>query len=209
MTAPSPTKSIDVQGTHASTELLETVAAALSDLEVDDTLEVFTDDFAALDTEMRSWSHVTGHELIAANPAGSSLRFLLRKGAPMPTVHRMAIVVSSDQPSLLGAPMGIAKAAALEGLEVSAFFRDAGVRVLSKSFRPRRRLRSAFSRGERQHPHHDIFRLYDHGVHIYACALSMEDYKVEPDDLLFSSIVIAEYATMVAVMEESDINIVA
>jgi predicted peroxiredoxin/TusA-related sulfurtransferase len=209
MTASGPTKTIDARGTHVSNDLLAIVVENLSDLAVGDTLEVLTEDFQAIDNDLRSWSAVTGHEIIAAGPAGGGLRFLLRKGQPLTTAHKLVAVVSSDRSTVLDAPLGFATAAAVEGLEVSVFFRGAGVRLLDKGYTPRRHLRRIFSRKRRRVRREDVFRLFDNGVDVYACALSMEDYGVTARDLLFSDIAVVEYPTIVKVMEEADIHIIA
>jgi predicted peroxiredoxin/TusA-related sulfurtransferase len=207
MTASGPTKTIDARGTHVSNDLLAIVVENLSDLAIGDTLELLTEDFRAIDTDLRSWSSVTGHEIVAAATVGGGLRFLLRKGPPLTTAHKLVAVVSSDRSAAADAPLGFATAAAMEGLEVSVFFRAKGVRLLDRGYTPRRGLRAIFSRKRRRLPFEDVFRLFDNGVHVYACALSMEDYGLRSEDLLFSNITVAEYPTFVRVMEEADIHI--
>lgn len=207
MTASGPTKTVDARGTHVSNDLLAIVVENLSDLAIGDTLEVLTEDFQAIETDLRSWSSVTGHEITTSGPAGGGLRFVLRKGRPLATAHKLVAIVSSDRPTALDAPLGFATAAAVEGLEVAVFFRGTGVRLLDRSYAPRRGLRSIFSRKRRRPLRDDVFRLFENGVDVYACALSMEDHGVTSSDLLFSNIIVAEYPTFVKVMEEADIQI--
>jgi predicted peroxiredoxin/TusA-related sulfurtransferase len=207
MTAPTPVKAIDARGIHRTTDLLEEVAAGLDELAVGDALAVLTDDFEAIHTDVDSWARVTGHELSSRTPHDGGIRYVVVKGAPRPTAHKLVAVISSDRPRAMASPLGFARAAVLEGLEVSVFFRGDGVRVLSKFFNPRRRFGDSFRRRPQPHPHGDVFRLFDHGAHIYACGISMEEHGMTPDDLLFDNITIAEYPTMVAVMEDADIHL--
>jgi predicted peroxiredoxin/TusA-related sulfurtransferase len=207
MTAPSPVKTIDVRGVHRTTDLLEEVAASFNELSVGEALAVTTDEFDAIDVDMRSWARVTGHEIASVTPDNGGVRYIVVKGSPMPTVHKLVAVISTDKPHDMASSLGFARAAVLEGLEVSVFFRDEGVRVLSKFFSPRRRFRDLFSRNRYPHPHGDVFRLFDHGAHIYACGVSMEQHGVTPDDLLFDNIVVAEYPTLMAVMGDADIQL--
>ena len=207
MTAPSPIKSIDARGIHASVDLLESVAAVLDEVAVGEAVAVVADDFQPIETDLRSWSQVTGHDVASKTSSDRAMRYVIVKGPPRPTIHSMTAVVSSDRPKMLAWPMGLARAAALEGLEVSVFFRGDGVRVLSRFFTPRRKFRHRLSRRRPPHPHGDVFRLFDHGAHVYACAVSMEENGITPADLLFDNIIVAEYATMMAVISEADIHI--
>lgn len=207
MTAPGPERTIDVTGIHRTTDLLEEVASSLQEVAIGDTIAVTTDDFEAIDTDIRSWARVSGHEVASATPQEGATRYLIVKGYAMPTAHSMVVVISSDDPAKMASPLGFSRAAVLEGLDVSIFFQDSGVRALSKYFNPRKRLGNTFRRNRYPHPHADIFRLFDHGAHIYACGISMEDHGLTPDDLLFDNITIAEYPTLMAVMSDADIHL--
>ncbi len=208
MTAPSPAKAIDARGIHLSTDFLEEVAGALDELAIGDTLAVLADDFEAIDSDLHSWAKVTGHQVLSTTPDDGGVRYLVKKGHALATAHKMVTVISSDRLREIEGPIGFARAAVLEGLEVHVFFRDAAVRILSKFFTPRRPLRDRLRRAKFAHPHGDVFRLFDHGAHIYSCGISMENHGITPDDLLFDNIKVVEYATMVAVMNEADIHIV-
>lgn len=207
MTASGPVNSVDARGIHLSVDLLESVAAGLDEVAVGDAVAVVADNFGPIDTDLRSWSQVTGHEVASATPSDGAMRYVIVKGPPLPMVHKLAAVVSSSEPDELAWPIGLSRAAALEGLEVSVFFRGDGVRVLSRFYQPRRSFGDVLRRRKQPHPHGDVFRLFDHGAHIYACALSMEEHGITPADLLFDNIVVAEYATMMAVITESDIHL--
>ena len=204
MTAPA----IDVRGTHTSTDVLERIIEGLEEVAVGDAITVLTDDFEGIGTDVHSWAEVTGHEVSAVTEEDAVL-YTIRKAEPRLTAERMVIVVTGDRPDELDTPIGLARAALLEGLDVSVFFRDHGVRVLSKFFMPRRGLSARLLRRRAPHPHSEVFRLFDHGAHIYACAISMENHGMTPDDLLFDNITVAEYATLVKVMQEADIHLVA
>ena len=204
MTAPA----IDARGVHASTDILERIIEGLEEVPVGESVTVLTDDFEAIDTDVRSWSQVTGHEVKAVVEQDAVL-YTIRKAEPRAVAQRMAVLVSGDKPEQLETPIGVARAALLEGMEVSVFFRERGVRVLSKFFMPRRPVTQRLLRRRSPHPHGEVFRLFDHGAHIYACGLSMEEHGMTPDDLLFDNITIAEYATLVRVMQEADIHFTA
>ena len=132
MTASGPTRTVDGRGTHISNDLLVILVENLSELAVGDTLELLTEDFPAIDTDLRSWSSVTGHDIVASSPIGGGLRFVVRKGPPLAMAHSLVAVISSDRPSALSGPFGFATAAAVEGLAVSVFFREAAVRLLDR-----------------------------------------------------------------------------
>ena len=140
------------------------------------------------------------------NPWSPPFDFL--ETAFLPVVESMAVVVTGDRPHEMATSIGLARAALLEGLDVSVFFRERGVRALSKFFIPRRSLSARLLGRRTAHPHGDVFRLFDHGAHIYACAISMEDHGITPDELLSDDITVAEYATLVRVMKEADIQLV-
>jgi predicted peroxiredoxin len=187
-------------------------------LEEGETLELIADDFTALDTDIRSWCRVTGHHLVDATPVIGGMRYLIRRGEPAPTAHRMAVVISSDGLDELLSPLGFALAAALEDLEVSIFFQGPGVRVLEWGFTPKlkgwRRIFSSFAlsgleRAGHDHPHEKLRQLRELGGKIYACGASLERLGIAEDDLVFEHVIISEYATFVGEMDGADISIYA
>jgi predicted peroxiredoxin/TusA-related sulfurtransferase len=218
MEATNPIKTVDARGTHISTHLLYEVVEELTTLKEGDTLELIADDFTALDTDIRSWCGVTGHHLVDSRPIGGGVRYVIRKGDPVPTAHRMAVVVSSHRLEDLLSPLGFAVAAALEDLEVSIFFQGPAVHVLEWGFTPQlkgwRRAFSPFARRKLErighdHPHEKLRQLRELGGTIYACGPSLEQFKIAESDLVFEHVIIAEYATFVGEMDGADISIYA
>jgi predicted peroxiredoxin/TusA-related sulfurtransferase len=218
MAAQSPVKKVDARGTHISTHLLYEVVEELMTLEEGETLELIADDFTALDTDIRSWCGVTGHHLVESQPIAGGVRYVIRRGDPVPTAHRMAVVVSSDRLEDLLSPLGFAVAAALEDLEVSLFFQGPGVHVLEWGFTPQlkgwRRVFSTIARRNLErighdHPHEKLRQIRELGGTIYACGPSLERFKIAEDQLVFEHVIVAEYPTFIGEMDGADISIYA
>ncbi|NNF68618.1 MAG: hypothetical protein HKN01_02515 [Acidimicrobiia bacterium] len=215
MSLPAPVRTLDARGIQISTHVLFDVVEAFGSLNIGDVLEVVCDDFTALDTDIRSWSTVTGHPLIDAEPMSGAIRYLIRKAECAPTVHRMAAVISSDELTELLSPLGFALAAALEGLEVAVFFQGPGVRVLERGFEPhlkgwRRVFSGAARRGLEKsghdHPQEKVRELLELGGKVYACGPSLERFHILEDMLAFDDVVIGEYVTFVNELDGADIT---
>ncbi|NNC74855.1 MAG: hypothetical protein HKN93_05010 [Acidimicrobiia bacterium] len=215
MSLPTPVRTLDARGIQISTHILFDVVEALESLQIGDALEVVTDDFTALDADIRSWASITGHPLIDAEPAGGAIRYLIRKAECAPTVHRMAVVISTDELTDLLSPLGFSLAAALEGLHVAVFFQGSGVRVLERGFVPRLRgwqrlfsgtARRRLEKAGHDHPQEKVRELLELGGTVYACGPSLQRFQVLEDMLAFDDVVIGEYVTFVNELDGADIT---
>lgn len=216
MVAPQPTTRIDARGQLVSTHMLFEVVTALEGIELGETLELITDDFPALNADIRSWSQITGHELLSTGSTGDEVYYVIRKGECAPTVSRMALVVSNDGLEELLSPLGFALAAALEGLHVSVYLQGPAVRALVPGFKPKlrgfRRMFSPFARRDLERAGHDhplqkLRQIIQCGGDIYACGPSIRHFRVDTSTLALGEVKVVEYATFVPVMNEADIQI--
>ena len=73
---------LDLRGRTITTFIAYEVHDALSRLDEGDRIEVATDAFTAIDTDLRAWCRATGNALVDADITGSTWRFTIAKGAP-------------------------------------------------------------------------------------------------------------------------------
>jgi len=106
--------------------------------------------------------------------------------------------------------------AALQGGDVSLYFQGPAVRVLAKGFtehlhgpgRPFSRIaRTGLTRAGHIPAQEKLRQLQALGARLYACAGSMQHFKVARTDLAFSDLTVAEYLTFMEIMASADINV--
>jgi len=206
----------DLRGRTITTFIACEVHDALSRLNEGDRLEVVTDAFTAIDTDLRAWCRATGNALVEADVTGSTWWFTIEKGIPRRSTRKFAAVIEDDGLFELLAPLGFALAAALEGHDVALFFQGPAVRVLAEGYVARMHgLGRPFSRFPRTGldkvghvpPQLKLRQLQRLDAHIYACGPSMEHFKVVESDLALDDIVVAEYLTFMERMDEADIHV--
>lgn len=207
---------LDLRGRTITTFIAYEIHDALSVLGEGDRLDVVTDAFTAIDTDLRAWCRVTGNALVDADITGSTWRFTIEKGTPRRPTSKFAAVIEDDGLFELLAPLGFALAAALEGHDVSLYFQGPAVKVLGKGYVPKMHgLGRPFSRFPRAGldrvghipPHEKLRQLQRLGAHIYACGPSMDHFKVAETDLAFDDIIVAEYLTFLEQMDHADIHL--
>ena len=207
---------LDLRGRTITTFIAYQVHEALSVLDEGDHIDVVTDAFTAIDTDLRAWCRVTGNALIDADITGSTWRFTIEKGAPRPSTRKFAAVIEDNGLFELLAPLGFALAAALEGHDVSLYFQGPAVKVLANGYvakmhglgRPFSRLpRVGLDKVGHIPPQAKLRQLQRLGAHIYACGPSMDHFKVAEADLAFDDIIVAEYLTFMEQMDQADIHV--
>lgn len=207
---------LDLRGRTITTFIAYEVHEALSALGEGEFIDVVTDAFTAIDTDLRAWCRVTGNDLVDADTSGSTWRFTIRKGVPRRSGRKFAAVIEDDGLFELLAPLGFALAAALEGHDVSLYFQGPAVRALAKGYEAKMHgLGRPFSRFPRTGldkvghiaPQAKLRQLQRLGAQIYACGPSMDHFKVAESDLAFGDVVVAEYLTFMEQMDQADIHV--
>lgn len=208
--------SLDLRGKTITTYILFAVHQALAALEVGDRVEILTDGYPAVATDIRAWSRATGNALVDEGSDGKGRRFVIEKGPPRRSAHQLAAIISDDGLLELLSPLGFALAAGLEGHAVSLYFQGPAVRVLARGYVARMHgLGRPFSRFPRRSlaaagheaPPEKIEQLQALGARIFACGPSMEHFRVDPRDLAFDDVTICEYPTFMEQMDSADMHL--
>lgn len=207
---------LDLRGKTISTYILYEVHQALAGMAEGERVEAVTDPLPAIDNDLRAWSRTTGNPLVDVVADGQTRRFVVEKGSPRESTHKLAAIISDDGLFELLSPLGFALAAALEGHEVVLYFQGPAVRVLGQGFtakmhgpgRPFSRFpRAGLAKIGHLPPEEKIAQLQRLGARLYACGPSMEHYKVDPDRLAFDDVTIASYPTFMEQMDSADIHL--
>jgi predicted peroxiredoxin/TusA-related sulfurtransferase len=217
MTDTATRTSLDLTGKTITTYVLYEVHRALAARGEGERVEAITDALPAIDNDLHAWSRTTGNSLVDVTEHGRTRRYVVEKGPPHHSDHKLAAIISDDGLFELLSPLGFALAAALEGHDVSLYFQGPAVRVLAPGFRARMHgLGRPFSRFPRDGlakvghlpPQDKLRQLQRLGARLFACGPSMEHYKVDPTDLAFDDVTIAAYLTFMEQMDSADIHLV-
>ncbi|MDH3471166.1 MAG: DsrE family protein [Acidimicrobiia bacterium] len=210
-------QTINVRGKTITTFIVYEINRALSDKEPGEVLEVVAEQDNAIRSDITSWAEATGHQLIEIVEADGFDRFLIRKSDVTPSGKSMALIVSDPGLEELLSPLGFALAGALEGENVYIYFQGPAVRVLERRFTPHlkgwwRRMFSPFARRGLERaghvsPHEKLRELQGLGAKFYACAPSMDRFRVAKTDLAFPDVKVVEYLTFVDVMAGTDVQL--
>lgn len=207
---------LDLRGRTITTFIAYEAHVALSKLDQGERIEVLTDAFEAIQTDLRAWCRVTGNRLVEAHLTSQSWRFTIEKGAERRSNRTYAAVIQDDGLLELLSPLGFALAAALEGHDVVLYFQGPGVKVLKRGYSAKMhgifRPFSRFPRAELDKvghipPQAKIHQLQSLGGRIYACGPSMAHFKVVPTDLAFDDVTVSEYLTFMEEMDHADIHV--
>ena len=216
MMSAATSASLDMRGKTITTFIAYEAATQLADLADGQALELLTDVGDAIDNDIHAWCRARGYELVSADRADSSCRYVITKRPPRPSGRRLAAVISDPGLEELLSPLGFALAAALEGVDVSLYFQGPAVRVLAKGFteklhgpsRPFSRFaRAGLTKAGHIPAQQKIGQLQSLGAHVYACGPSMRHFKVAKTDLAFADVTIAEYLTFMEAMANADIHV--
>ena len=209
--------SLDLTGKTITTYILYEVHEALTACGAGDRVEAITDALPAIESDLHAWSRTTGNSLVEVTERGATRIYVVEKGPPKRSDHKLAAIISDDGLFELLSPLGFALAAALEGHEVSLYFQGPAVRVLAPGYQARMHgLGRPFSRFPRDGlakvghlpPQEKLRQLQRLGARLFACGPSMEHYKVDPATLAFDDVTIAAYLTFMEQMDAADIHLV-
>lgn len=211
-----PATILDLTGRTITTFIVYAIHEALIGLEVGERVEVITEPLPAIEADMGAWSRATGHAIVDRSDVRRGRRYVIEKGPPRRSGHKLAAIISDDGLFELLSPLGFALAAGLRGHDVSLYFQGPAVRVLAKGFTARMHgLGRPFSRFPRNGlhrvghlpPQEKLAQLQELGARLFACGPSMDHYKVDPADLAFE-VTVAAYLTFMEQLDSADIHLV-
>ena len=209
-------RSLDGRGKSITTFVVHDAAAALESMAIGEVLEIITDDFDPFRADIAAWCQATGHRLVETQPTGDGLRFLVEKGPAVAKDTKLAMVISSDGLEELLSPLGFALGAALEGIEVNLYFQGPSVRVLTEGFRPKlkgwarpftRFAAAGMAKSGHIPAQAKLRQLRGLGANIYVCGGSLQPFRVKPEDFVFDDLLVVEYLTFMAIMEDAEIQL--
>lgn len=216
MVSASPRVSIDLRGKTITTYILFEAVARLRGMPEGGVLEIITDPFEPIGSDISAWCRMTGHKLASVEKENSLERYRIGKGTPKGSGRRLAMIISDEGLEQLISPLGFALGAAVAGMGVSIYFQGPAVRVLKRGFKEKlgglSRPFSGFARKQLADAGHippqgKLRQLRELGGQFYICGPSMQHFKVRKDELLFDDVIIAEYLTYLEVMDKADIHI--
>jgi predicted peroxiredoxin/TusA-related sulfurtransferase len=207
---------LDLRGKSITTFIVYETLRRLAGLADGESLELLTDADEGVDNDIRAWCRTRGQEIMAALRADGSQQYTITKRPLRPSGKRYAAVISNPGLEELLSPLAFALAAALEGSVVSLYFQGPAVRVLAEGFtehlhgpsRPFSRFaRAGLIKAGHIPAQEKLRQLQALGARLYACAGSMQHFKVAKTDLAFDHVTIAEYLTFMETMARADINV--
>ncbi|MGI9648044.1 MAG: sulfurtransferase TusA family protein [Acidimicrobiia bacterium] len=200
---------LDLRGTGLTTEIVTRAISRLDAMSPGEALFIRVDAAEAIDNDLRSWCEATGNHLVRVDDNGDSRIYVIEKGVPMSVVHRLALVISSPEHDHLEAPLSLALAAALEGVDASIFFEGPAVRLLAPAPDPGRRWFRRAKVRALDEARNQLQQIHDLGGHLYVSERSLAEFGLSHVELAFGRIIHAEYLTFLPVMEEADIQLLA
>src|SRR3974390_779418 len=115
--------SLDMRGKTITTFIAYEALRQLAGLADGETLELVTDASEEVDNDIRAWCRTRGQELAATGHTDGCQRYVITKRPLRPSGKRYAAGISDPVLEELLSPLAFALAAALEGTEVSLYFR--------------------------------------------------------------------------------------
>jgi len=212
----SVNESIDMMGKKITTYILYEAAKKLANMKEGEILEITTDNFEPIESDIRAWCRMTGHNLVEFQKESDYQKYYIKKGKPKEREDTLALVISNPGLEALLSPLGFAIGAALGGTEIYIYLQEPAVKVLKKGFKEKlhgiNRFFSSFARkglAEIGHipPQDKLKQLRDLGAHLYICGPSMEHFGVRKSELIFDDVIVAEYLTFMEIMKKADIHI--
>lgn len=212
----SSTPTLDIRGKTITTFIVYDVLKVMATMRVGDVLEIITERFEAIESDIGAWCRMTGQTLVDVEREQTHYRFRVRKTADIrPRDRDPAMVISNPGLEELLSPLGFALAAALSGARVHLYFQGPAVRVLTRGFKESLHglgrpfsmfARKGLARAGHVPPQAKLRQLKGLGAQLYICGPSMARFGVKRSDLIFADVTVGEYLTFTEVMNQADIR---
>ena len=115
-------ESIDLRGKTITTYIIYYTIEKLQQMHEGELLEVVTDNYEAIHTDIQAWTRMTGHLLKSTEKKEQYYIFYIEKSSHSKVDSQLAMVISSKGLTELLSPLGFALGAALEGIDVNLYF---------------------------------------------------------------------------------------
>ncbi len=210
-------RSLDMRGRTVAVFIIYHARKLLADMQDGQVLELVTDAYDAVDSDLRAWCHATHQTLRQAEPGPGMVRYYIEKAPFRSSGKKLAIVISNPGLEELLTPLGLALTAALSGSDVHLIFQGPAVRVLAQGFSAKLSgwswpfsgfARDGLAEAGHLPPQDKLAQLRELGAKIYACGPSLDHFGVKRSQLAYPEIIIGEYAVFLDAMAGSDITIV-
>lgn len=207
---------IDFSGKKISGFIIFKISEELVDLKINNTIQIKTDNYKAIQSDLVAWSNLTGNKLTLIDNNERNLIFEITKIADRPDNGKIFSIIISDKGlEELLSPLGFSVGAALSGYQVNIYFQGPAVKILEKGFKEKLKGFSSIFSGLARNglskighsPAQDKLRILEkYGAKFYVCQPSMEHFGLKERDIDFSNVVISEYFTFIEVLDKSDIK---
>ena len=107
--------SIDMRGRKITTFILYNAVLKLKDMAQGDVLEIVTEDYEPIESDIRAWCRMTGNSLVELQKESNRQRYYIEKVKPAEKENKLALVISNPGLEELLSPLGFALGAALGG----------------------------------------------------------------------------------------------
>ena len=202
-------QTLDMRGKTVAVFILYHTRKMLTGMQDGQVLELVTDNYDAVDSDLRAWCRATKQNLRQTETGPGWVRYYLEKAPFQPSGKKLAMVISNPGLEDLLTPLGLALTAALSGSEVHVIFQGPAVRVLEQGFSAKLSglswpfsgfARSGMAEAGHLPPQEKLAELRELGAKIYACGPSMDHFGVKRSRLAYSDVIIGEYAVFLEAM---------
>ncbi len=209
-------RSLDMRGKTVAVFIIYHARKMLTGMQDGQVLELVTDAYDAVDSDIRAWCHATDQRLRQAEPGPGLVRYYIEKTPFRSSGKKLAMVISDPGLEELLTPLGLALTAALSGSDVHLIFQGPAVRVLAQGFSAKLHgwswpfsgfARDGMAEAGHLPPQDKLAQLRELGAKIYVCGPSLDHFGVKRSQLAYPDIAVGEYAVFLDAMAGADITI--
>ncbi len=212
---------LNLTGKIITPYLVYHIVKKLKKMDGETVLKLVTDNFIAIENDIKAWSRMSGYKINKIEMFDKNLVFhiinISNKEWEKRSVEKLAMIISDPSLEKLLSPLGLAVSAALSGKQVHIFFQGPATRLLKKGYNASLEgLSKPFTRFARKSladmghlpANEKITQLKEFGSVFYICGGSMAHFGVKEKDLIFKDVIIAEYFTILEVMDKANTKII-
>jgi predicted peroxiredoxin/TusA-related sulfurtransferase len=209
-------RSLDMRGKTVAVFIIYHARKAPADMQDGQVLELVTDDYDAVNSDIRAWCRTTNQKLLQTEPGPGLLRHYIEKAPFKSSGKKLAMIVSNPGLEELLTPLGLALTAALSGNEVHLIFQGPAVRVLKQGFSAKLSgwswpfsgfARDGMANAGHLPPQEKLAQLRELGAKLYTCGPSMDHFGVTRSELAYSDVIVGEYAVFLEAIAGADVTI--